>query len=156
MLLSEIFLPEFIIDNLSSDTKKKVFEEMVDHFCNVTKNDIRDDALRALTEREAKMSTGIQNGIAIPHGKTTVVDNMFGVLGVSKNGIDYDSLDGKPVHLVMMLLAPPVDAERHLHLLQRMAVFLRNPNFYTDIIKANGKDAIFRIIKKYEDVLADG
>jgi PTS system fructose-specific IIC component/PTS system nitrogen regulatory IIA component len=151
MLLCEVFLPEFIIDNLEAEDKEEVFEEMVSRFCEVTKLRVRDKVLDALRERESKMSTGIQHGIAIPHGKTSAVSNMFGILGVSKNGIDYDSLDGKPVHLVMMLLAPPVEAERHLHLLQRMANILRNPDFYDDVIRAGSAQQIYEILKKYED-----
>lgn len=158
MLLSEVFLPEFIIDDLQAEDKDEVFEEMVDRFCRVTKLNVREEVLSALHEREAKMSTGIQNGIAIPHGKTTVVEKVFGVLGVSKTGVAYDSLDGKPVYLVLMLLAPPVEAERHLHLLQRMASLLRNPDFYKDIVEAGNAGKIFEILKKYEDAgaLSDG
>jgi PTS system fructose-specific IIC component/PTS system nitrogen regulatory IIA component len=158
MLLSDVFLPEFIISSLRSNTKNEVFEEMVDCFCNVTRFHARDDILNALHEREAKMSTGIQNGIAIPHGKTPAVSSMFGILGVSKSGIDYDSLDGKPVHLVMMLLAPPVEAERHLHLLQRMANILRNPDFYKDVVNAGDEHQVYEILTKYEDTgaISDG
>ncbi|MDR3301748.1 MAG: PTS sugar transporter subunit IIA [Spirochaetaceae bacterium] len=159
MLLSEVFLPEFVIEDLQSEDKTEVFEEMVDRFCRVTKLDVRDEVLDALQDRESKMSTGIQNGIAIPHGKTTAIERVFGVLGVSKQGIEYDSLDGKPVYLVLMLLAPPVEAERHLHLLQRMANLLRNPDFYKDITGAAGNAGrIFEILKNYEETeaIADG
>ena len=151
MLLSEVFVPEFIKTDLESEDKEEVFEELVDHFCRVTKLDVRENVLTALREREAKMSTGIQNGIAIPHGKTTAVERVYGVLGVSKKGIEYDSLDGNPVHLVLMILAPPVEAERHLHLLQRMAEVLRNPSFYKDVISAENPQAAYAIIKRYEE-----
>ncbi|MDR3324543.1 MAG: PTS sugar transporter subunit IIA [Spirochaetaceae bacterium] len=158
MLLSEVFLPEFVIDDLQAEDKEEVFEEMVDRFCRVSKLDVRTDVLAALREREAKMSTGIQNGIAIPHGKTTAIKDVFGVLGLSKKGICYDSLDGKPVYLVLMLLAPPVEAERHLHLLQRMANLLRTPDFYKDVVGAGDARQIHEILKNYEDAeaLADG
>ncbi|GMO16182.1 MAG: PTS sugar transporter subunit IIA [Spirochaetaceae bacterium] len=155
MLLSEVFRTEFIIVGLQADDKDEVFEEMVAHFCDVTGLETRDAILCALREREAKMSTGIQNGIAIPHGKSNAVDKMFGVLGVSKKGIDYDSLDGNPVHLVMMLIAPPIEAEQHLNLLQRMANFLRNPQFYTDVVNAKSAGEISAILNKYEDAEAD-
>ncbi|MDR0551637.1 MAG: PTS sugar transporter subunit IIA [Spirochaetaceae bacterium] len=151
MLLSEVFMPQFIKLNLESDEKPEVFEELVDHFCQAAKLNVRDPVLAALKEREAKMSTGIRNGIAIPHGKCDAVDKMYGVLGVSTKGIEYDSLDGDPVHLVLMIIAPPVEAERHLHLLQRMASVLRSPDFYTEVIAASSPEAVFNIIKKYED-----
>jgi len=151
MLLSEVFLPEFIMSDLQSSNKEDTFKEMTERFCQVTGKDVREEILKALREREAKMSTGIQNGIAIPHGKTTVVEKVYGVLGISRKGIDYDSLDGKPVHLVMMLLAPPVEAEHHLHLLQRMADFLRKKDFYSDITGAANSEEVFNTIKKYEN-----
>ena len=110
MLLSEVFLPEYIKCGLEATNKEDVFEEMVDIFCRSSKLNIRDGILKALNEREERMSTGIQNGIAIPHGKTIIVDKVFGVFGVSKKGVDYDALDGKPVYLILMILAPPVEA----------------------------------------------
>jgi PTS system fructose-specific IIC component/PTS system nitrogen regulatory IIA component len=151
MLLSEVYLPQFIKVDLQAADKEEVFEEMVDLFCTVTKSGAREPILAALWERESKMSTGVQNGIAIPHGKTDAVDRMFGVLGVSREGIDYDSLDGKPVYLVMMILAPPVEAERHLHLLQRLAELLRNPQFFEAALECGTPEAIYGVIKKYED-----
>jgi PTS system fructose-specific IIC component/PTS system nitrogen regulatory IIA component len=154
MLLSEVYLPQFIKVDLQAEDKEEVFEELVDHFCNVTNSGAREEILTSLRERESKMSTGIEHGIAIPHGKTGAVDNIYGVLGVSKNGVEYNSLDGKPVYLVMMILAPPVEAEKHLHLLQRMAEVLRNPDFYRDVMSANDSEAIYAVIKKYEDVHA--
>jgi PTS system fructose-specific IIC component/PTS system nitrogen regulatory IIA component len=71
-------------------------------------------------------------------------------MGISKKGIDYDALDGKPVHLVFMELAPPVAAERHLHLLRRIAEILRNENFYNDCLAAGNCKEIYDVLKKYE------
>jgi PTS system fructose-specific IIC component/PTS system nitrogen regulatory IIA component len=150
MLLSEVFLPKFIICNLKGRTKEAVFEEMVDLFCNAAPKNIRQDILAALWEREALMSTGVQHGIAIPHGKTAAIDNVFGVIGISRQGVDYDALDDKPVYLILMIIAPPVEAEKHLHILKSMANFLRKPSFYTDILNAKDNDAVYTVIKKYE------
>jgi PTS system fructose-specific IIC component/PTS system nitrogen regulatory IIA component len=99
------------------------------------------------------MSTGIQKGIAIPHGKTNAVDKVFGVLGISKKGIDYDALDGQPVYLVFMMLAPQSDTEKHLRLLKRVAELLDNPSFYTDLVAQNDAQGAYGVIKKYEDIL---
>jgi PTS system fructose-specific IIC component/PTS system nitrogen regulatory IIA component len=150
MLLTEIFLPELINCNLKGRNKDEIFEEMVDQFCRVTRKDIRADVLAALREREARMSTGVQHGIAIPHGKTPIIDGVFGLLGVSRAGVDYDAADGLPVNLIFMVLAPPVKAEAHLTLLQRMAGFLRIPAFYTDILNAPDEAAVYAVLKGYE------
>jgi PTS system fructose-specific IIC component/PTS system nitrogen regulatory IIA component len=124
---------------------------MVSHFCAVTKSGKREEILAALRDRESKMSTGVHPGIAIPHGKTGAVDRSYGVMGISRGGIDYDALDGKPVYLVFMELAPPVEAEKHLHLLRRIAELLRNKEFYTDCLAAKDVKGIYEVLKKYED-----
>ena len=151
MFLSDVFLPEFIIPELEADDKDEVFEEMVSHFCAAANVGKREEILAALREREDKMSTGVHPGIAIPHGKTQAVSRSFGVMGISRKGIDYDALDGKPVYLVFMELAPPVEAERHLHLLRRIAEILRNESFYHDCLAAKTTAEIYGVLKKYED-----
>jgi PTS system fructose-specific IIC component/PTS system nitrogen regulatory IIA component len=151
MLISETFLPEFIIADLQGEDKEAVFEELVDHFCDVTfRGDKREDILSALREREAKMSTGVHPGIAIPHGKTAAVDQSYGVMGISHTGINYDSLDGQPVYIVFMELAPLVDTEHHLHLLKRIAGLLRNADFARDIRKAGTSREAYEILQRYE------
>jgi PTS system fructose-specific IIC component/PTS system nitrogen regulatory IIA component len=99
------------------------------------------------------MSTGIQMGIAIPHGKTNAVDKVYGMLGISKKGVDYEALDGTPVYLLFMILAPQKDSEQHLRVLQRLAELLANPQFYTDLAAQRDAQSACGIIKKYEDVL---
>jgi PTS system fructose-specific IIC component/PTS system nitrogen regulatory IIA component len=99
------------------------------------------------------MSTGIHKGIAIPHGKTNALDNVYGVLGISKKGIDYDALDGEPVYLLFMILAPQKDSEKHLRLLKRLAELLDNPQFFTELLAQNDAQGAYGIIRKYEDVL---
>lgn len=153
MLLHETFPPDLIKVGLEAENKDDAFEELVDLFCQTTHSGARDELLAAVRDREAKMSTGIKKGIAIPHGKTNAVDRVYGVLGVSKSGIDYDALDGEPVHLLFLMLAPQKDSEKHLRLLKRLAELLDNPQFYSEL--AAQKDALtaHTVIKKYEDVL---
>ncbi|MDR0408976.1 MAG: PTS sugar transporter subunit IIA [Spirochaetaceae bacterium] len=150
MLLSEVFLPEFVMCGLKGKTKYEVFEEMVDQFCLVSNKHVKKELVDALQEREARMSTGVYHGIAIPHGKTAAVDGVFGILGVSEEGVDYGALDGKPVHLILMILAPPVEAGTHLGILKCMANFLRKPSFYTDVVNAKDSESVYAVIKRYE------
>jgi PTS system fructose-specific IIC component/PTS system nitrogen regulatory IIA component len=153
MFLYDVYLPEFIKIDLDAEDKEEVFEELVDQFCQASKIDAREEILEALRERERKMSTGIHQGIAVPHGKTNAVDRVYGVLGISKKGIDYDALDGKPVYLLFMILAPERDSENHLKLLKRLAELLENPQFYTDLVVQNNSQNVFNTIKKYEEML---
>lgn len=153
MLLHETFPPELIKVGLEAEDKDEAFEELVDYFCQVTNSSSRDEILAAIRDRESKMSTGIKKGIAIPHGKTNAVDRVYGVLGISKKGIDYDALDGEPVYLLFLMLAPQKDSEKHLRLLKRLAELLDNPQFYTDLVSQNSSQSAYSVIKKYEDVL---
>jgi PTS system fructose-specific IIC component/PTS system nitrogen regulatory IIA component len=152
MLLYEVFSPEFIQVDLQAEDKDEVFEELVDRFCYVIKSDAREEILQALREREMKMSTGIQKGIAIPHGKTIAVDKVYGMLGISRKGIDYEALDGNPVYLLFMILGPVGDSEKHLRVLQRMAELLANPQFFTDLVSQKDPQGVYRVLKKYEDI----
>jgi PTS system fructose-specific IIC component/PTS system nitrogen regulatory IIA component len=153
MFLRDVFPPQFIKVNLEAEDKDEAFEEMVDHFCQAAKSRAREEILESLRVREAKMSTGIQKGIAIPHGTTNAVDTVRGVLGISQNGIDYDALDGEPVYLMFMLIAPEKDSEKHLRVLQRLAQLLGNPQFSQDLQAQKDQQNAYKIICKHEDML---
>ena len=154
MLLRDIFPPEFIRVNLEAGDRNGAFEEMVGHLCSAGALGGREEILAAIMEREAKMSTGIQKGIAVPHGKTDAVGKICGVLGISRTGIDYDSLDGEPVYLLFMIVAPRDDTESHLRILKQMAQLLENPQFQTDLQSQNDPQGAYRIICKYEKMRA--
>jgi PTS system fructose-specific IIC component/PTS system nitrogen regulatory IIA component len=153
MFLHDVFPPQFIKVNLEAEDKDEAFEELVDHFCQAIKTNTREEILESLRMREAKMSTGIQKGIAIPHGTTNAVDTVCGVLGISQDGIDYDALDGEPVYLLFMLIAPDKDSEKHLRILQRLAELLGNPQFSQDLQTQRDQQSAYKIICKYEDML---
>jgi PTS system fructose-specific IIC component/PTS system nitrogen regulatory IIA component len=152
MFLYEVFRPELVKVDLESVDKEEAFEELVDHFCQAERSNAREEILEALREREAKMSTGIHKGIGIPHGKTNAVEKVYGVLGISRRGIDYDALDGEPVYLIFMVLIPQKDTEKHLRILKRMAELLENPQFYLELVAQKDPQGVHGIIKKYEDM----
>ena len=153
MFLHEIFQPEFIKFDIDAVDKDEAFEELVDHLCHTEKINIRDEILAALFEREAKMSTGIHKGIAVPHGKTAAVEKICGVLGISRKGVEYDALDGEPVYLLFMIISPQEDSEKHLRILKRLSQLLENPQFYNDLQSQKNSQGAFKVICKYEDIL---
>jgi len=153
MLLQDVFSPEFIKVKLEAEDKDEVFEELVDHLCRTGRVTARDEILEALMEREAKMSTGILKGIAIPHGTTNAVESICGVLGISRKGVDYDALDGEPVYLLFMVIASQKDTEQHLQILKRLAELLENPQFCTELQSQKDAQGAYKIIFKYEDQL---
>ncbi|MDR0314144.1 MAG: PTS sugar transporter subunit IIA [Treponema sp.] len=152
MLLTDVFPPELIKIGLEAEDKDEAFEEIIDQFCQVKKIKNRREILEAIYERESKMSTGIHKGIAIPHGKTNALDDICGFLAISRKGIDYDALDGQPVYILFMILAPQKDSEQHLRLLKRLADFLDNPHFYAELLAQPDSKSAHKIIKKYEDI----
>ena len=152
MHLYEVIPPKLIKIGLESVDKDEAFEEMADLFCQGEKTGARNAILEALREREFKMSTGIQKGIAIPHGKTDAINDIFGAVGISKKGIDYDALDNEPVYLLFMLIAPNREEEKHLRLLRKLAGLLDNPEFYNEIIVQKDPKSAHETIKKYEEI----
>jgi PTS system fructose-specific IIC component/PTS system nitrogen regulatory IIA component len=157
MLLKQVFSPECIKINLESQSKDELFEELVDGFVTA-KSCYADRAsiLKAIKEREALMSTGIKKGIAIPHGKTSAVSGVKGFLGISRDGIDYESLDNEPVYLVFLLLSSPSDAEQHLRALKGLACLLENPAFQASLMEATSAQNAYDIIQKYENTMNAG
>lgn len=96
MLLQQVFTPGRIKIGLESEEKDELFEELVDLVASHDKRAFpRVAVLSAVREREAKMSTGIKKGIALPHGKAEGVESLVGAIGVSRHGIDYSALDGE-------------------------------------------------------------
>jgi PTS system fructose-specific IIC component/PTS system nitrogen regulatory IIA component len=153
MLLKDIFITERINVDLESEDKDEVFEELVECLVASYEIDKRDEILESIRLREEKMSTGIKTGIAIPHGKTEKVKGIHGAIGISKNGIDYDALDGKPVHLLFLLVSSEEDAEQHLRTLKKIAQILEMPDFYTEIVQAEKPEIAYRALKKFEEIL---
>ena len=154
MILQDVLLPEFIKVDMEAEDKDEAFEELVAHYCQVDDSDAYDDILEAIVAREAKMSTGIHKGIAVPHGKTTAVTSMRGVLGISRKGIQYDSLDGEPVYLLFMIISPMEDSEKHLRLLKHLAELMEIPQFQIELQSQKDPQSAYKVIRKYEELLS--
>ena len=151
MVLGQIFSPEAICVNLQSESKDEVFEELVEKLVEVYSGLDRTKVLNALLEREQKMSTGIFPGIAVPHARTDMVDKVCGVIGVSKKGIDYDSLDKKPVHLFFVLLSPVGDCEYHLRVITQLTQLIKIPRVCDEILAQKTESGVYSVICRYEE-----
>ena len=156
MLLQQVFAPGRIKIGLESEDKDELFEELVDMLASDGGETFpRAAVLAAVREREDKMSTGIKKGIALPHGKAEGLPELTGAIGISARGIDYGSLDGEPVYLVFMIVSSPSDSESHLTALKRLAILLDDPEFYTDLLRADSPARANSIIRNYETRLID-
>jgi PTS system nitrogen regulatory IIA component len=137
-----------VIPTLRGTSKSEVLTEMAEHLAQVQPGIDAVALARALEERELLASTAIGDGIAIPHGKLDTVDSLMGVLGRSVLGLDFDSIDGKPTHLVFMLVAPTASTGAHLKALARLSRLFRDALFRQRLIDAPDGDAMFRIIEE--------
>ena len=151
MKISEILDKRAIKIGLTSITKEELLKELVDVLAKV--EDIGDSKsiVKALIERENLGSTGIGQGIAIPHGKTDKVKRLVAVLGISKVGVDFDALDGEPVYIFFLLVAPKDSAGPHLKALAQISRLLRDSYFCELIRKCKTEEEIFSLIKNEEE-----
>lgn len=153
MILGQVFTPKAIIVDLESSDKDELFEEMVESAVSVQPQLDRQEALKALFDREAKMSTGIIPGIAVPHGICSSVKGIQGVIGISRQGIDYEALDNNPVHLVFMLIIAPDDKERHVQVLKTLSEVLQNSAFSKTIVEKTTAQEVYDVICTFEAAL---
>ena len=153
MILQSAFKLASIKIGLESKKKDGLFEEMVDILAESYPKDKvfpKEEVLKALHKREEKMTTGIYKGVAVPHATVEGVDHLRGVLGISQKGIDYDSLDGNPVHLVFLLISPPSDAEAHLEALRQIAVLIQDPVLLENLVMAKMPEKVYSLIRDFE------
>jgi fructose-specific phosphotransferase system IIA component len=136
--------------NLKSKNKKEVIAELVEILKG--KEAILDKKLviDSLMEREELGSTGVGQGIAIPHSKTKGVKELIGAFGVSKQGVEFEALDGEPVHIFFLLLAPEGAAGLMLKALARVSNFLKNKYYRKKILDAKSTEEIIQILEEEE------
>jgi len=132
--------------------KEGILKELVDVLAEV--KDLGADRkaiVKALSERESLGSTGIGQGIAIPHGKTERVKELVAVLGISRKGINFDALDGEPVYIFFLLVAPKDTAGPHLKALAQISRLLRDSYFCELMRRCQSPDELYELIKREEE-----
>lgn len=150
MKIKEILTRECIVANLQSQAKDDVLKELATLLCRG--HELSDEVVvQVLTEREKLGSTGIGNGVAIPHGKLSNINQIITCFGRSLDGIAFDSQDGKPAHLFFVLLAPENAASIHLKALARLSRLLKDVNFRNRLIEAKTEDEIYHEIITEDD-----
>ena len=150
MKLSEIIKIDNIIPELKARDKKGVLGELAEI---ISKHDPSIDKgmlVKVLVEREHLGSTGIGDGVAIPHGKLNSVGRPIVSFGRSKGGLDFDSMDGQPAHLFFLLLAPENSSGVHLQVLTRIAKMLKNSAFRKELMRAKNREELYRTIIQSE------
>lgn len=136
-----------IVLSLEAGSKREALQELADAASAGLPDLSRDQVLQVLQERENLGSTGIGEGIAIPHGKLKGIDRIVICFGRSRTGVPFDAVDGKPVHLFFVLLTPQSAAREYLHTLAQLSRFLKNPSVRARLLQAGSAEelsAIFR------------
>lgn len=136
---------------LTATNKEDILKELVDVLAEVKELGDRKAIVKALFERESLGSTGIGQGIAIPHGKTDRVKELVAVLGVSRKGVNFDALDGEPVYIFFLLVAPKDTAGPHLKALAQISRLLRDGYFCELIKRCQTPVELFELIKHEEE-----
>ena len=146
MKITDILKKEHIIDNLVSTDKASTLEELSSFLKNKGLVSNKETLLNALMGRELLGSTGIGENVAIPHAKISEIDQIITMFGRSIKGIEFDSLDKKPVHFIYLVLAPMNSSGQHLKVLARISRLLKNKSLREDIMNASETNQIYSII----------
>ncbi len=149
-MLIEVMERELVIPELKSKNKDEVIKEMASKFkeTGVIKNE--DLFIKAIKTREALESTAIGGGIAIPHARSDTVGKLTVALGKSTEGVDFESLDGRPVHLIFMIACPPSATKTYLQILARVARLCKTEQMREGLIKAKDANEIMCFIKGFD------
>jgi len=146
MKIAELLVPDAVVAEMNSAGKNAALEELTEAMTRAHSGLDRDAVLRVLHERERLGSTGIGDGVAIPHGKLKNVDQLLLSFGRSREGIEFDSMDGKPAHLFFLLLASEESVGVHLKTLARISKLLKNTAVRDALMTAADSAEIYRII----------
>ncbi len=150
MKILDVLLKDAMIDDLKSRDKKGVIEELVISVSRISGVN-REELVRVLMERERLGSTGIGGGIGIPHGKMKNLESLFLSFGLSRKGVDFESIDNKPTHIFFLLVTPENSTGLHLKLLARISRILKNELFKEKLLNAADRDEIYNIIKEEDE-----
>jgi PTS system nitrogen regulatory IIA component len=150
MKILDVLHKDAILDNLKSTDKKGVIEELVTPVAHIAGID-HEDLVRVLMERERLGSTGIGGGIGIPHGKLKFLKNLVLGFGISRKGVDFESIDGRPVHIFFLLITPENSTGIHLKLLAQISRILKNNPFKEKLLHAADRDEIISIIQEEDE-----
>ena len=155
MFLGDILYPDVVKTTLEAENKYEAIDELVDllvenHEIPLT---LRDHVVDVVIEREKSLSTGMEYGIALPHGSTDAVDDIIGALGISRRGLPFDSLDGKSTHIVILLVLPKNKFQAHVRTFGGIAHLMSNASLRQALQNAPNSQTVIELIEKEEERL---
>lgn len=150
MKILDVLQKEAILDDLKSKDKKGVLDELVAPVARIAEVN-HENLVRVLMDRERLGSTGIGGGIGIPHGKLKDLDSLVLGFGLSRKGVDFESMDGRPTYIFFLLITPENSTGLHLKLLARISRILKNEPFRERLLNAADRDEILSIIQEEDE-----
>ncbi|MCK4401474.1 PTS sugar transporter subunit IIA [bacterium] len=147
MSLSDFMQKELVLLNLSSEKKEDAIKELISPVIKKGLVNSEEKLNKAILNREARGSTAIGNGVAIPHAETPSIKEKIVVFGRSKKGVSFDAIDNKPVHLFFMIISPNRETCPHLRTLAMISRLLRSRPFRDDLINAKSPKDVIRICR---------
>lgn len=146
MKISDFLSKDLIIADLRETEKYKVLEELVEFVAQKIAGIDASELLKVLLDREQMGSTGIGDGIAIPHGKLKDLKQIIAVFGKSSRGVSFDAMDGRPVYLLFLLIAPENSAGVHLKALARLSRLLKRNGFRQKLMNLSDAEQLYQVI----------
>ncbi len=148
MKILDILLRDAVIVDLHATSKRAALEELCDALAQAEPSVDRDKLVQVLAERERLQSTGIGEGVAIPHGKVPGLGRLVAAFAKSRAGVDFDSVDGQRTHLFFLLVMPEQGAGQHLKALARISRSVRDPAFRSAVTEASTREDVLRAIER--------
>lgn len=154
--LTSILDPDCIEMNLKSDTKEGIIEELISLFESKKMIKNKDEVMKEVLEREGVISTGMENGFAIPHARTMYIDRVQMAVGIKKSGIDFDSIDKLPTKVIVLLLSSEKTNDPHIQILASLSTMFMGSSTMRDLLNAKSKKEVWKVfddfskIRKYE------
>lgn len=148
MKIVEFLNEKAVIANMKATTKEGVLKELVEVLAKAEGIRNREELVKVLLSREVLGSTGIGQGVGIPHGKTNAVKKLVAAFGIAHNGVNFDALDGEPVYLFFLLVAPEDSSGPHLKGLARISRLLKDKFFRESLKALTDEKAILKLIRE--------
>lgn len=153
MKLSDFVVPEAILPSLDANSKESAIRAMVESLKNSgsIRPEDEESIVSAILKREELGSTGIGNGVAVPHTKHPSVDELIATVALSSDGVDFASLDGEMVHILFLLVSPPDRPGDHLRGLENISRHLRNQNFCSFLRQAKTSQQVVELLQEADN-----
>jgi nitrogen PTS system EIIA component len=144
--IEDILRESCVVADLGATTKQDVLAELVGTLEKASLIKSPEEVVRVILGREKLGSTGIGDGVAIPHGKMKDLDQVLCVFGRSHKGVAFEAVDAKPVHILFLLVAPEGSASMHLKILSRISRILRDPAFRKRLLELDSAEEIYNCV----------